>query len=219
MRDVAEDVKGQRAVHRGLRRADVLRAAVAIVDAEGWDALTMRRLAAELDVKAPSLYVHVRNKEDLRTGVLDAVLDEIVLPPVTKRRRSSLVAGFAEYRRVLVLHPGAVAVVTERTQPSPAQVRLVARSIELLEGAGLSTAAAVSAHVTLVAYTLGFVLQEVARRPPSAPAPPAPEEAPAPIEGQEVFVRAITALGRTSVDQRFRAGLDLILDGLPVDLR
>jgi AcrR family transcriptional regulator len=216
MADMAKDVKRVRAVHRGLSRADVLSAAVAILDNDGREALTMRRLASDLDVKAPSLYVHVRDKDDLLNGVLDAVLDEVALPPVTKRRRASLVAGFAEYRRALVRHPGAVPLITSRTGASDSQVRLVSRSIELLEGAGLDTSAAVSAHVTLVAYTLGFVLQEVARRPASTPAPPGP---PALNAGMEVFARAIAALAESSVDERFHAGLGLILDGLPITLR
>src|SRR4051794_34462352 len=108
MADMERHVKEVRPFHRGLTRELVLAAAVAVLDAEGRDALTMRRLASELGVKAPSLYVHVRSKEDLRIGVLDTVLDEVVLPPVGRNWRSSLIAGFSEYRRVLVEHPGAV---------------------------------------------------------------------------------------------------------------
>jgi AcrR family transcriptional regulator len=210
MADMKRDVKDDRPFHRGLTREHVLATAVTILDAEGRDALTMRRLAHELGVKAPSLYVHVRSKDDLLTGVLDTVLDEVVLPRVSTSWRRSLLAGFGEYRRVLVRHPGAVLLLTSRAHASPSQVRLVERSILLLEGAGLPTAAAVSAHVTLVAYTLGFVLQEVATRPVAAPDPSAPPPPPP----SDVFVRAVTALGRIDVDRRFRDGLDLILDGL-----
>ena len=200
------DVKGERPFHRGLTRQRVLATAVALLDAEGGAALTMRRLASEVGVKAPSLYVHIRNKDDLITGVLDLVLDEVELPPLGTGWRASLIAGFGEYRRVLVRHPGVVPLLTERTHASPTQIRLIERSIELLEGAGLSTAAAVSAHVTLVAYTIGFVVQEVAQRQITVP----PELA----VQSEVFVRAVTALVGTTVDERFTAGLDLILDGL-----
>lgn len=203
-------VKDERPFHRGLTREQVLAAAVTILDAEGRGALTMRRLANELDVKAPSLYVHVRSKNDLVMGVLDTVLDEVVLPPVGQRWRASLIAGFSEYRRVLVRHPGAVPLLTERVHASSSQIRLVERSIELLEAAGLSTAAAVAAHVTLVAYTLGFVLQEVAVRPADNTAP---------VPRSDVFVRALTALAGVPVDERYRAGLDLILDGLKVRRR
>jgi AcrR family transcriptional regulator len=211
MTEMARKVKDERPFHRGLTRQQVLTTAVALLDVEGRGALTMRRLAAELEVKAPSLYVHVRSKEDLLTGVLDTVLEEIELPSVGRNRRKSLVAGFSEYRRVLVRHPGAVPLLTERTHPSRTQVRLVERSIDLLEGGGLSTAAAVAAHVTLVAYTLGFVLQEVAQRPTTVSADA--------VATSEVFLRAVTALADTSVDERFRSGLDLILDGLRVRLR
>src|SRR3954471_24250642 len=119
----------------------------------------MRRLARELDVQAASLYTHVRSKDDLIDGVLDRVLDGVPLPPPGPDWRASLCEGFRNYRRTLVEHPGAISLITERSHTSASQVALVERSIELLESAGLSTLEAVQTHVTLVAFTLGFLAQ------------------------------------------------------------
>ena len=63
-----------------LTRERVLREAIRIADADGVDALSMRRLGQALGVEAMSLYHHVANKADLMNGILDLVTEEIELP-------------------------------------------------------------------------------------------------------------------------------------------
>ena len=67
----------QAAVHP---RASIAQAAIRIADAEGFDALSMRRLAAELDAGTMTLYHYVRTKDELLTLVNDAVMGEVILP-------------------------------------------------------------------------------------------------------------------------------------------
>jgi AcrR family transcriptional regulator len=195
----------ERPFHRGLDRAAVLKAALTLLDAEGRSGLTMRRIARELDVEAASLYTHVRNKDDLVDGVLDVIVDEVKLPPADLPWRPAVIAGLTHYRAALLAHPEAVPLLTERAGRSPSQFRLVERSISLLEGSGLSTSIAVQAHVALVAFTLGFVLQEVGRSPSVTPGL---------LESNPAIRRAISALAAVPVEARFRAGLDFILDGV-----
>ena len=64
-----------------LNRERVLRAAVALADESGLEALSMRRLGQELGVEAMSLYNHVANKDDLLGGMADLVVGEIDLTP------------------------------------------------------------------------------------------------------------------------------------------
>jgi AcrR family transcriptional regulator len=160
----------------------------------------MRRIASELDVEAASLYTHVRNKDAIVDGVLDLVLDEVALPPADLPWRPAITAGWTHYRAALLAHPEAVPLLTERAARSPSQLRLVERSISLLESSGLSTPFAVQAHVALVAFTLGFVFQEVGRSPGVAPEL---------LQSNPVVRRAISALLEVPVDDRFpsRAGL------------
>ena len=65
------------AARMGLDRQAVVAAAVAIVDAEGVDALSMARLAGELGIRGPSLYAHVRNQAELRRDLWLWVLDDL----------------------------------------------------------------------------------------------------------------------------------------------
>jgi hypothetical protein len=60
---------------------DVRAAAMRIADREGIDALSMRRLAAELDAPTMTLYYYVRTKDELLSLIVDAVMAEVVLPP------------------------------------------------------------------------------------------------------------------------------------------
>ena len=62
-------------------RDDIAAAAIRIADAEGFEAVSMRRLAAELDAGTMTLYHYVRTKDELLTLVVDAFLGEVVLPP------------------------------------------------------------------------------------------------------------------------------------------
>ena len=113
-----------------LSRERVLRAAVAVADASGIDALTMRRLAEEVGSEAMSLYYHVANKEDLLDGIVDVLATEIneavarIDGPTRgahwkqAARRRILAA-----REVLLRHPWAPAVLETRTTMSPALLR------------------------------------------------------------------------------------------------
>lgn len=65
---------------RRLSREGIVTAALAVVDAEGVEALTMRRLAEELDTGAASLYAHFADKEEIVEAVLDRVIGEVPLP-------------------------------------------------------------------------------------------------------------------------------------------
>ena len=65
---------------RALSREAIAAAALAIVDAEGLDAMTMRRVAQELGTGAASLYAHVAGKEELLELVVERVIGEVEIP-------------------------------------------------------------------------------------------------------------------------------------------
>ncbi|WP_371676919.1 TetR/AcrR family transcriptional regulator [Streptomyces sp. NBC_01276] len=115
----------QEATHRTARRTPlnrerVLRAAVALADGTGIDALSMRRLAQELDVVPMALYKHVANKEELLDGMTDTVVGEIDPPGAGPDWREIVRARILSARRVLLRHPWAARVIESRTGPTPA---------------------------------------------------------------------------------------------------
>lgn len=95
----------QAQVKRQLSQGRIVEAGLRILDAEGFDALSMRRVAQELDTGPASLYAHVANKDELLELVYDRVLGEIDLPERDPARWKEQLRAYAmEVHRVFGLH-------------------------------------------------------------------------------------------------------------------
>jgi AcrR family transcriptional regulator len=103
----------------GNRADEIALAAREILEEEGPDALTMRRLADRLGVRAPSLYKHVAGKETLQAAVIASGLDELgeALSAAARTADEPLVAIAAEYRRFALAHPHLYRLMTEQPLP------------------------------------------------------------------------------------------------------
>ena len=143
-----------------LTRERVLRAAMALADAEGLDALTMRRVGEQVGVEAMSLYKHVASKDDILDGILELVVLEMAFPSGAGWR-AALRARAASAREVLLRHRWAALLLESRITPSPARLRLNENVLRVLRTSGFSTELAYSAFLTLDSYIYGFTLQEV----------------------------------------------------------
>jgi AcrR family transcriptional regulator len=145
-----------------LSRERVLRAAVAVADAGGLAALTIRSLAQELGVKAMTVYHYVANKDDILDGIVDIVFSEIELPEPGGEWRPELRRRSVSARRVLGRHPWAIALLQSRTRPGPATLRHLDANIGTLRRAGFSVEMTAHAYALLDSYVYGFALSESA---------------------------------------------------------
>ena len=143
-----------------LSRERVLRGAVAIADAEGIAALTIRSLAQKLGVKPMSVYHHVANKDEILDGIVDLVFGEIDLPSTAGDWSSEIRRRAASAREVLRRHSWAIGLMESRTSPGPATLRHHDAVIATLRAAGFSQALTAHAYALLDSYTYGFALQE-----------------------------------------------------------
>ena len=143
-----------------LSRERVLRAAVAVADAAGIGALTIRSLAQELGVKPMSVYHYVANKDEILDGIVDLVFDEIDLPSTDGDWRSEMRRRATSARRALRRHPWAIGLMESRTTPGPATLRHHDAVIGTLRGAGFSIQMTAHAYALLDSYVYGFALQE-----------------------------------------------------------
>ena len=100
-------------------RERALAEAVALADAEGIDAVSMRRLAARLDVVPMALYKHLTNKDDLLDGMVATLIASYDPPAPELGWKDAVRAQILSARRVLLTHPWARQVIETRTTRTP----------------------------------------------------------------------------------------------------
>jgi TetR/AcrR family transcriptional regulator, tetracycline repressor protein len=154
---------GQRA---GLTRARVLEAARELLAERGLEAVSMRGLAARLEVTPNALYSHVANKTALIDDVLDDVLAEVRAPdPETAEPAAGLHALMSSTYEVLLAHPDLVPLyLARRGARGPEAQQLGAVMLALLARVEITGARAREALRVLIVYTIGFAAFAV--RPP-----------------------------------------------------
>jgi AcrR family transcriptional regulator len=135
-----------------LTRDELFETALRLVDQEGLEALTMRRLGDEVGVEAASLYHHVPNKEALIDGVLVRMRSEVRLPTTLPTDWIEIFEViFAEYRRVLTAHPNLMLYAGRRVESDPET-----SGLESLTQMGFSQDDAVDLWQSLIAFSVGF---------------------------------------------------------------
>src|SRR3954464_5691671 len=119
---VGAGVTPRRVPRAPLNRARLPAAALRLCDAEGFQPLTMRRLAQELGAAPMAIYTHFRDKDELLAALLDHVVGLLEVP--TGDREQTL-RGFAQAaRRTLLAHPGVVPLFTTVPALLPNSLRL-----------------------------------------------------------------------------------------------
>jgi AcrR family transcriptional regulator len=207
---------------RQLTRERVVAEALAVIADHGVQALTMRRLADRLGVVPGALYRHVRNKQQLQDLVLDNVLAEVDLhldPAMDWTDQLTVLAG--RLRQVLEDHPGVAGILKTRDPLGPHSLALAEAFLSPLLATGFGDRDAGLAFFLLVDYTIGFAV--------SSPRTSVNEQRvrDTAIRAQlHEFFRslppdrfpALVTLGERvwldNRDERFTAGLEVLVDGL-----
>lgn len=139
----------------------VLRAAVTLADADGTEALTMRKLGQELGVEAMSLYKHVANKDAILAGIVDLVVGEIALPSPGDSWRPAMLQRGVSAHEVLMRHPWACGLLMSRVNVGPAMMRYVDSTLGTLRTAGFSIELADHAWNVMDSHIYGYTLQKL----------------------------------------------------------
>ena len=204
------------AARRPLSRDRVLRAAVALADRSGIDALTMRRLGQELGVEAMSLYKHVANKDDVLDGIVDLVVDDIEVPPTGTPWRPAMRARAVSAHAVLLAHPWAALQIMSRFSIGPGMTRYLDATLGRLREGGFSVEGALDAWHTLDSHIYGFTLQELGLPFEVDEAPQVSADVLGSLSAEQFphVVEVITHVMRHGRVEDFDFGLELILDGL-----
>jgi AcrR family transcriptional regulator len=197
-------------------RDDVARRALAVMDAHGTEALTMRKLASQLGMGTMTLYRYFPGKRQLVDAAIETAAPEIKLPEPGaapwKEQLAALARALYDAGR---RHPSLARERFERPLQTPAAMRITDRTIALLLDAGLAKPAAVAAFKALLLHALGAAALAAAETQPeirraasrartAVPAPDLPAMA-------TVADELTTALGG---DQAFEFALHALLDAI-----
>ena len=207
-----------------LSRDAIVEAALRVVDAEGLDAASMRRVADELGTAPSALYWHVRDKDELLQLALDRVIGEIALPPADPANWQEQLKGFArEARRVFTLHHDIARVSLGAIPIGPNALRIMEWAHGLLRDAGLP-----DRIVALVGDLFGLYVGAYAYEESLGLASPTGEDLPPqevvallrdywgslPAERFPHTLALLPALFEGGPDERFEFGLDVLVRGI-----
>jgi len=221
------EVRERATTREPLTRDQIVQAAIRIADAEGLDALSMRRLAQDLSVATTSLYWHVRNKDELLDLLIDEVLGEIPIDddPASpwRERIADLARGL---REMMKRHPGAAQLLGSRETSGPNALAGVDRMIGILRAAGFEGTRLTLAYQVVLNYASGWGVME-SRGISGQPAGTTRDELVASLGSMlaslppDLYPNLIAAMGgaaEATEDLQFEYGLRMLLDGMEADL-
>jgi AcrR family transcriptional regulator len=210
------------AAHKRLNRDELITTALAVTDAEGLDAVTIRRVAQEHDVTPMALYRHFPDKEGLLDAVAERLLADARVPAPDERpwheQVEDLAAGLLTSLR---RHPGAAVLLVNRVMASEAGLDLTEQVLAQLEAAGMDVQQAADSACHVLVSLITLVIGE-------------PGHASGDAEAQEAAIRterahlqslsprryphvvaAADALSQcASTEAYYRRGVELIVTGL-----
>jgi AcrR family transcriptional regulator len=209
-------------------REQIAAAALEIADTEGFDAVSMRRVAAQLGAGTMTLYHYVRTKDDLVALMDDAIMSSVMLPALPGDWRDAITAIARSTRTVLVRHPWAVTSL-RNARVGPHAMMHFEQSLAALAGTALTAPEKFALLAIVDDYVHGHALRVGEATGPDARA------------AAQAFAREQLGSGRypetqkvlgdldardwerfarwMSDEERFDRGLAALLDGLAAEYR
>ena len=212
------------AVRRPLTRERILHTGLQMIDQQGLEAFTMRKLAKALGVDPMSMYRHFENKDALLDGVADVLWSEVKLPE-SMVGWEALLRSFATSLRALAhVHPHAYALLCKNQSLPLALLRLCDVALEQLQRAGFEQKRALEILCTVSSYAMGYAMVELSALSPVTTERGTPELTDIrrltqlmrrlPRETPAHLVEVACVLTGCDMDAQFLFGLDLMLTSL-----
>ena len=197
-----------------LSRQVIVEAAVAILDAEGVDALTVRRLGEALNTGPATLYWHVSGKDELAELLYDHVMGEVRLPePDPGRWQQQLKDLARQTYRIMLSHNDVARLSIGRIPVGPNMLRIMEWSLSVLRGAGIPDQPAAYFGDIFGRFLDASVLEVTARS--NQPVDAVAEYFRSlPADQFPHMIATARAMFAGSDDDRFEFGLDLLLAGI-----
>lgn len=206
-------------MRKPIARENIVEAAFRILDEDGLEGITLRKVACSLGIRAPSLYWHFKSKQALIDAMADAMIGDVarVIPDGQPWRQTLLQIG-REFRLAFKARRDGARVYAGTFLATENVLRVGEASIAALMGAGAPACFAATAAMDLVYYTMGFVIEEQSW-PGDGSMEALGEAFMALAEARFPHCwQARDVWSEVDFDARFEQGLGLMLDGIELRL-
>ena len=194
----------------GLTRAAVVRAAIAIADADGLDTVSMRHVAAALGVRPMSLYTHVASKDDLLELMVNEVVAEALVPdPLPEGWREAMRAVAHHSYNAFVAHPWTLEAYGRGARLGPNALRHAEQSAAAVAPLGLAAEDACRVLAIVDEYTIGHALRGLTFDEDTVR-----ERFPVIDPEQHPELHRLGYPGMADPREDFEQGLEVVLDGV-----
>ncbi|TCL55393.1 TetR family transcriptional regulator [Kineothrix alysoides] len=195
--------------HSKLSRELIIKEAFALLDEYGEDEFSMRNIAQRLNVKAMSLYNHVRSKEDLLDGIVEIITCEVRIPQPSADWKLDLRNVALSFYEILLRHPNVLPIISTHSPITEKGIEQVERLLLILKDTNMSGQEAFSLLHIIIAYVIGHAEISITNNQAS-------EVRSVKFDLQK-FPNVYTVyleLNKRNCKNEFLYGLDLLLDGL-----
>jgi AcrR family transcriptional regulator len=205
-----------------LSRDAIMTAARTIIERDGIEALTMRRLAEELDSSAMAIYRHLRDKDELLVLLLDRLAAEIQRPRLPRDPRARLIKSCATMRDALAQYPWVVDVLTRGDLIAPSILWLMEEIVASFVAVGMTHEQAADGYRAVWQFTVGeLIVQRGLERLAALPRRPYVLEVLADVDPRRLptLARLSPYWASARAKDSYRIGITAIVDGLIADAR
>jgi AcrR family transcriptional regulator len=203
---------GQAKKRQRLSPEAITEAAIRLADAEGLEAVSIRRIASEVDARAMSLYDHFASKRELLASMTDEVVGEMLVSrPLPESWRDAVATSARTMFAAYASHPWAIFVTVERPSPGPNSIKLAKQMARALATLPLEHGDVWQVQGIVNDYVIGYSFRTVGTvSPEDMEAAIAPSDV---VEFPELAALPDNLRNRSSIE-RFELGLQTVLDGV-----
>lgn len=200
-----------------LDRTALVTAAFELLDEDGLEAVTLRRLAAKLHIQAPSIYWHFKNKQELLDEMSTSVIKEFTLNlkrrPAMRWQRFATLYG-ERFRQALLAHRDGARMASGTRLTDPTLFNEMEKTMQFVMAAGFTRYMTIVMLTTLYSYVIGFVIEEQAVYPHPGQRDPSYD-----LQRRSKLTESNTLVEQSgedlfsNFDRRFADGLAAIIEG------
>ncbi len=204
---------------RNLTKQKICDAAINLIELNGLEGLSMRKLGSKLDVEAASLYNHIANKSGLFDLIQEHLYSQIPTNFTNKNWKNHLLDLSISTRQGLLQVPRVVLLFATRPTITKSSLKQAEITLNILIKAGFKQSEALSIFRNLHVYILGHVLAEVGQVPGESDNSNEPSINNINIDEYPILKKTFSYKSNIDFEKGFRLGLQCIINGLEILLR